>query len=245
MRDEQFVLRPRRLASESIDVPRSGGLIEAGEELLGAQRQSPTRDDLEGVERTPADELGQFVRRTLDRRGREKREAARLIAIRHELGDERTHRVPDEHGLLRQLGDRLHDVVHVVAQERAAEALAATGVAVPAQGDGIDRETALGSRGHPLLAPAPGTVRDAVDEKDRRLAGRTRLVDPALGHDREDLAVCAGRRHRPVPHAHDLGRAAHLHLYGRAHRAAASGVMLSRRCRSRSIARRYSWWAIS
>ena len=133
MGDEQLVLRPGRLASEPIDVTSSRGLIEAGEELLGAQRERATGDDLERIERSLADELGQLVRRALDRGGSEQCEAARLIAIGHELGDERAHRVPHQHRLLRQLGDRLHDVVHVVAQERAAEALAATGVAVSAQ----------------------------------------------------------------------------------------------------------------
>ena len=39
MGQQQLVLRPRRLAAEAIDVARSGGLVQSGEELLGPQRQ--------------------------------------------------------------------------------------------------------------------------------------------------------------------------------------------------------------
>ena len=201
---QQLVLRQRRLASGAVDVALGRLGVEPDEEGVGVEGQRAThhhRGDVAGVARQGREHGAEHAVR---RGGGEQHEAARGVAVGHQLAQQSAHRVAHEHRRRGQLGDRLQDVVHVVAHEGAAEALAAPAAAVATQRQRVRREAALGRSTQPVLREAPGAMADAVDEQQRRSGG-------VVVRERHEHLAVRGRlgRHRPVPGPHDPRAPAH------------------------------------
>jgi hypothetical protein len=144
---------------------------------------------------------GDLHRRAEDSARRYRRHQYRCrcrFAFEVALDDDAAHRVADQYRCLPQLAHHLRQVVGVVIDTEAVQALAAFAAAMTGEVEGMAIEAAVAEPRQEVLAPAGGGGVATMDEKQRRqaLAADSRLVqgmDSSQFHGcrQQCMAVCA------------------------------------------------------